>query len=136
MKETETAMHLIVDGYGNNPELFANEGLIYQLLDQYPAEIGLTKIAPPFVFKYVGKVNPANWGVSGVVLVAESHIGIHTWVERRFVNIDIFSCKSFDAHRIVKDLCSRLQLTELKFRLLERSTGKLNLLEEGDGVPL
>ena len=31
-------------------------------------------------------------GVSGVLLLAESHISIHTWPERRFASIDVFMC--------------------------------------------
>ena len=33
-------------------------------------------------------------GVTGVVIVSESHIAIHTWPERKFVNLDIFFCNS------------------------------------------
>ena len=33
-----------------------------------------------------------NGGVSGVVVLAESHISIHTWPERDFASIDIFMC--------------------------------------------
>lgn len=33
-----------------------------------------------------------NQGVTGVVLLAESHISIHTWPETGFVAIDIFMC--------------------------------------------
>ena len=33
-----------------------------------------------------------NGGVSGVVVLAESHISIHTWPERDFAAIDIFMC--------------------------------------------
>ena len=115
-------MHLIVDGYGNNPDLLQNEKFIYQLLDQYPAEIGMTKIASPYVLRYVG-AKPEDWGVSWFVLIAESHISIHTFVEKRYVNIDIFSCKSFDASQVTKDLTHRLQLTKVRTHLLDRGTG-------------
>lgn len=37
-------MYLIIDGYGNNRDLLQNEKFIYQLLDQYPAESGKTKM--------------------------------------------------------------------------------------------
>ena len=32
------------------------------------------------------------WGVSGVVVISESHIAIHTWPEFRFAALDIFTC--------------------------------------------
>lgn len=31
-------------------------------------------------------------GITGFILLAESHISIHTWPERKYVAIDIFSC--------------------------------------------
>ena len=37
-------------------------------------------------------------GISGVLVLAESHIGIHTWPERDFAAIDIFMCGSCDPY--------------------------------------
>lgn len=31
-------------------------------------------------------------GITGVVIVSESHITVHTWPERKFVNLDVFFC--------------------------------------------
>ncbi len=42
-----------------------------------------------------------NGGVSGVVVLAESHISIHTWPERGFAAIDIFMCGACDPHNAV-----------------------------------
>jgi S-adenosylmethionine decarboxylase len=42
-----------------------------------------------------------NGGVSGVVVLAESHISIHTWPERDFAAIDIFMCGACDPYRSV-----------------------------------
>ncbi len=60
----------------------------------------MTKIMPPYVFKYHGKV-PEDWGVSGFVLIAESHISIHTFPDRGYLSLDIFSCKEFDHDQAV-----------------------------------
>jgi S-adenosylmethionine decarboxylase len=112
-------MHLIIDGYGDDPRLLENKELIYDLLDRYPGEIGMTKIAPPYVFRYVGD-KPEDWGVSGFVPIAESHISIHTFVERCLVNIDVFSCKDFDAQQVMQGLKEHLRLHTLKGYLLRR----------------
>ncbi|WP_203414773.1 adenosylmethionine decarboxylase [Entomobacter blattae] len=39
-----------------------------------------------------------NGGVSGVIVLAESHISIHTWPERNFAAVDIFMCGVCDPH--------------------------------------
>ena len=35
---------------------------------------------------------PGHGGVTGYALLAESHIGVHTWPERDYVAIDVFMC--------------------------------------------
>ena len=42
-----------------------------------------------------------NGGVSGVVVLAESHISIHTWPERKFAAVDIFMCGACDPHHAI-----------------------------------
>ena len=128
-------MHLTIDGYGRNPDILQSEGFIYQLLDQYPVERGMTRIAPPYVLRYVG-AKPEEWGVSGFVLIAESHISIHTFLEWCYVNVDVFSCKSFDADQITRDLSYRLQLTGVKTHLLDRDMVSPGHLDERGEVTL
>ena len=43
----------------------------------------------------------ANGGVSGVAVLAESHISIHTWPELDFAAFDIFMCGACDPHQAV-----------------------------------
>jgi S-adenosylmethionine decarboxylase len=124
-------MHLIMDGNASDPEVLQNEKLIYDLLDGYPAKIDMHKITTPYVIRYVG-VKPEDWGVSGIVLIAESHLSIHTFVERKSVNIDVFSCKDFDAQQAIRDFTEMLQLTDLKFRILNRDIGDPSQMAEGE----
>ena len=112
-------MHLIIDGYSGNVQKMQDVDFIYQLLDAYPSQIGMTRISPPKVSKYVGS-KPEDWGVSGFVLIAESHISIHTFPERSYINIDIFSCKEFDAEQAIKDLQQRFGLDEIRSYILNR----------------
>ena len=43
----------------------------------------------------------AQKGVSGVVVLAESHIAIHTWPERGYAAVDVFMCGACDPYRAV-----------------------------------
>ena len=128
-------MHLTIDGYGNNPKLMQDENFIYQLLDSYPAQIDMTKISGPHVFRYVGS-KPEDWGISGFVFIAESHISIHTFAERCYVNIDVFSCKDFDAEQVVKDFKDKFELTRLSSRLINRDWKMNDLSEVADSAQL
>ena len=112
-------MHLVVDGYGADPEKLKDTDLIYRFLDEYPDTIGMTKIVPPQVYTYHGQT-PEDWGVSGFVVIAESHISIHTFPDRGYVNIDIFSCKEFDPSSSLEDVKEAFSLPEVKVWTLER----------------
>lgn len=88
--------HLVLELYGCDEQATRSVEITADILDKLPDEIGMTKIMPPYVFKYKGKVEE-EWGVSGVVLIAESHIAVHTFPDQNgFIAVDIFSCKDFD----------------------------------------
>ena len=112
-------MHLIIDGYGSDKKILQDEYFLRQLLDSFPSLIGMTKISDPFVFKYTGD-EPEEWGFSGFVFIAESHISFHTFVERSYVNIDVFSCRDFDAEQAIKHFKQQFQLTKFKSYLVNR----------------
>lgn len=113
-------MHLIIDGFGKNKIKLQDENYIYELLDSYPAKIGMNKISGPIVFKYSG-TKPEDWGISGLVFIAESHIGLHTFVERNFINIDVFSCKDFDVQQVINDLKEKFELVRMRSCIVRRN---------------
>jgi S-adenosylmethionine decarboxylase len=121
-------MHLIIDGFGKNKDILQDENFIFELLNAYPDKIGMTKISEPIVFRYSGS-KPEDWGVSGLVFIAESHISLHTFVERGFINIDVFSCKDFDAERIMDDMKSNFELTRMRSCLVRREWEPAELKE-------
>lgn len=112
-------MHLVIDGYGGDPDKMQDVDLIYRFLDDYPATIGMTKIIRPQVYTYHGK-KAEDWGVSGFVLIAESHISIHTFPDRAYVNIDIFSCNEFDPGPSLGEVQETFSLPDVKVWTLER----------------
>lgn len=128
-------MHLTIDGFGGNPEKLASEELVRGLLDRYPESIGMTKIAPPYVQRYVGS-KPEDWGVSGFVLIAESHIAVHTFPERGYVWADIFSCKGFDAEEAIRSVGEAFELREARTRVLKRGLEYPSALGGSEAIPL
>ncbi len=123
-------MHVIIDGYGGDPEQLADENVVRVILEQYPAQMGMTKITQPTVVRYKG-TKPEDWGVSGYVMIAESHISLHTFPERNLIWVDIFSCKDFDAAPVLEDLKRRFRLREMEVKMLERGLEA----QSGEGVP-
>jgi S-adenosylmethionine decarboxylase len=63
----------------------------------------------------------AGGGVTGVALLAESHISIHTWPERAYAAIDIFMCgNKCSPRRALDSLRDELQPKRMKVRRLVR----------------
>ncbi len=60
-------------------------------------------------------------GVTGVVLLAESHISIHTWPELDYAAIDIFMCGAADAHIAADHLEKTLAPDMVKLTAVARS---------------
>jgi S-adenosylmethionine decarboxylase len=112
-------MHLIIDGYSKSREILQDEEALRGWLESYPAEIGMTRISAPFVLRYAGNTLE-DWGISGFVFIAESHISVHTFVEQSYINIDVFSCKDFDAEKSIKDCQDRFQLVRARTQIIDR----------------
>ncbi len=112
-------MHLVIDSRDGDPALLGSEDSTRDFLRTHPARIGMTIAAPPTVYTYRGE-KPNDWGVSGFVLIAESHITVHTFPERRYANIDVFSCKPFDVDATVAAAVETFGLERVETRVLER----------------
>lgn len=63
-------------------------------------------------------------GVTGVVLLAESHISVHTWPELDFAALDIFMCGDADAE--AASLALRAALAPAEVRITREERGQRN----------
>lgn len=126
-------VHLMVDGYGCNRSALEDINLIYQFLDEYPERMDMTKIMPPYVFRYNGSV-PEDWGISGFVLIAESHISIHTFPDKQYLSLDMFSCKPFDTQLAVEFVKRHFQIQKYEMKVLDRGQEFPNTIQESAQV--
>ena len=117
-------MHVTIDGFGGDPHLLGSEALVRTFLDTYPSAIGMTKIAEPQTVIYHGK-KQEDWGVTGFVLIAESHIAIHTYPQRGIVWADVFSCKDFNAETTCATIIRLFDLKGISANIIDRGLGSL-----------
>jgi S-adenosylmethionine decarboxylase len=61
-----------------------------------------------------------NGAVTLVLILAESHLSIHTWPEENLIAIDLFSCGSIDGQRVLDELVAALHLASISVSQLER----------------
>lgn len=64
-----------------------------------------------------------NGAVTLVLVLAESHLSIHTWPEEGLMAVDLFSCGAIDSGRIIESLRASLGLGELVVRQVRRGLG-------------
>lgn len=100
--------HLIMEASGCNYEKLTDIKLLTSLLDRLPEKMGMTKVMPPYVFEYRGEV-PDDWGLSGIIIIAESHLAFHTFPDKGFVTVDIFSCKDFCVKTAVREIVNAFE---------------------------
>ena len=80
-------MHLVIDGYGGDINKMWDDTLGRDFLYVYPDSLDMTRITEPNVLRYEA-TKPDDSGVSGFVIIAESHISIHTFPLMDYINID------------------------------------------------
>jgi S-adenosylmethionine decarboxylase len=61
-----------------------------------------------------------NGAVTLVLILAESHLAIHTWPEENLIAVDLFSCGSIAAERVAAELITALRLTGPRVRRMDR----------------
>lgn len=77
--------HTIADLYGVNKELISKKEKVKSIMEEAIKFAGIKKIK-----SYYKQFKP--WGVTGIALISESHVSIHTWPEYELVNLDLFTC--------------------------------------------
>lgn len=77
--------HLIVEYTGCNCDILDSREILEQALTGAVRKAGATIVSATF-----HRYNPQ--GVSGVVVIAESHMSIHTWPEYGYAAVDFFTC--------------------------------------------
>ena len=77
--------HLLLELKGCNKEVLNNTSFLKSALLAAAGEVGATVLGEAF-----HQFSPQ--GVTGVVIIAESHLVIHTWPEYGYAAVDIFTC--------------------------------------------
>ncbi len=114
--------HLIVELFGCPPDRLDDLALIHRVLVGAVEDSGATLIKPFF-----HQFSPQ--GVSGVVIIAESHFSIHTWPEYGYAAVDMFTCGDcIDMDRALETMREGFAPTSIQ--RVELSRGLLDLPDE------
>jgi S-adenosylmethionine decarboxylase len=105
MAVMQFGVHLMMDGYGCDPARLADRAGLAALLERLPADLGMHPIAPPCVVEVGAQNRKDPGGLSGFVMIAESHLSFHTFPARQFISIDVYTCQDdLDCDRVADRL--------------------------------
>lgn len=106
--------HLLIELYGCSESSLRHEEKVGGAMHQAAQESQATVVAESFhEFK--------PYGVSGAVIIQESHYTIHTWPEHRYAAVDLFYCGgTVQVHRAVDVLQQQFQPERIRFLVVRR----------------
>ena len=106
--------HLLVELYGCDGAMLEREHFVGSAMRDAAAASKATVVAQSFhEFK--------PYGVSGAVIIQESHYTIHTWPEHGYAAVDLFYCGgTVLVHKALDVLRERFQPTRIKFLVVRR----------------
>lgn len=118
-------MHLMLDAYEADQAKLDDMRVIYRFLDKTPEMIGMSKLSTPQVVEaYESDSGKDPGGFSGVVLINESHISIHTFPKRRYFTLDVYSCHGFQKQlrKLMKHIKKTFGHTKEELQIVTRGT--------------
>ena len=93
LKKNNFGEHLTVDGYGGEYKKLNSKTLVLECLENLPELLEMKKLSKSEVYSAPdnGLKDPRGW--SGFVVIAESHISVHTFPARGFISADVYTCR-------------------------------------------
>lgn len=113
-EEASLGSHLLVELYDCDEKELEREDVVGQAMRDAAVMSNATMVAESFhEFK--------PYGVSGAVIIQESHYTIHTWPEHGYAAVDLFYCGGpVRVHRAVQVLRERFKPGRIKFLVVRR----------------
>lgn len=121
MGTMQFGVHYMLDGYNANPSLLMDVAVLKNVLELVPKEMSMHPITKPVVVE-VGPNNKKDpGGISGFVMIAESHISIHTFPNRCFVTIDVYTCQDeIDSESLTKHFTQAFGIKNTDVQVIPR----------------
>lgn len=115
--------HLTYDGYGGDYAALDCRATVMQALADLVAALGMTILGGPEVYLAPAndKKDPGGW--TGMVVLQESHISIHTFPARGFLSADVYTCRNgLDTAAVKQYFRQRFGIAEEEINFLKRGT--------------
>jgi len=111
----QTGCEWLIDAAGCCPHRLADLTLLRGLLESVIADLGLHPIRPGAWHSF-----PAPGGVTGMYLLSESHLTLHTWPEHGAAVFNLFCCRPRPDWPWATKLRETLQAKHVEVRIVDR----------------
>lgn len=124
VEEVNLGQHVLAEFFECDPNTLNSIDKVEKYMVDAALECGAT-----IVQKCFHMFNP--YGVSGVVIISESHLAIHTWPELGYAAVDLFTCGDKCDPKVSYEFlkkkfhCQNATFTELKRGILNKNTMKV-----------
>lgn len=118
MHDVSTGQAWAVDAFGCRPEGLRSLDVLARVFDAVVREAALRPLRAP-----VWHAFPAPGGVTGFLLLQESHLAVHTFPERGFAAFDLYCCRPRPAWDFERELARRLGASRVTVRQVVRGEG-------------
>ena len=125
-------VHLMLELYHVDRDILTDEALLKRTLSELPERVAMEKVSPVHLYN-IETSNPLDAGMSGFVVIAQSHVSMHAWPEYGEVDIDICSCKEFSQEDAITYVKEVFQTDDVETHFVVRATRSLRP-EEPDPV--
>lgn len=88
--------HLMFELYGCDSQRLEDAETLQTLLRDLPGRINMTAVSPVHLYDIRECTDEEDNGMSGFVIIAQSHISLHAWPPYHELDVDICSCQPFD----------------------------------------
>ncbi|MGI8671134.1 MAG: S-adenosylmethionine decarboxylase family protein [Luteitalea sp.] len=106
----------IIDAHGCDPAALRDLTRLRALFDRLIADLRLTPVAAP-----VWHTFPAPGGITGFVVLAESHLACHTFPEFGSICVNVFCCRQRPDFDVAGVMASQLGAADTRVRRLDRT---------------
>jgi len=113
--------HLTIDGYEGDPGLLNSEDVVRDCMNDLIAKLGMHPLYGPHIISAPDNQikDPGGW--SGFMIIAESHISIHTFPRRRFISADVYTCQNgMDTELVSNFFKERFKLIDVETHFVKR----------------
>ena len=113
--------HITIDGYEGDHDRLNDRDAVLSSLTELCDALRMSPLMPPMILSAPDNhlKDPGGW--SAFVMIAESHISIHTFPKRRFISADVYTCQNnMDVDYVVNFFKQKFKLGDVESNFIKR----------------